>query len=150
MARIHAPLSSFGAELQATLRAGANKQIKITFPTKALAIRFKQRIHALRNAMKHAKHPDWEQLYRCGVYEDASNPCVVTIGPKDSEFHDILAEAGIPGLGDQPALTEVVIGESVPGDPGGVDDFLADLTSATDVQKILAEDTEPEPDISSL
>src|SRR2546428_602437 len=108
MARTHAPITSFGAELQSVLREGANRKVRITFPTKNLAIRFKQRINALRNAMKHAKHADWEQLYRCGVYDDPTDPCTVEIGPKDSEFREALTAAKI-NVDAPPPLTEVTI-----------------------------------------
>lgn len=148
MARNHAPLSSFGTELQATLREGANRHIEIVFPNKSLAIRFTQRINALRNAMRTAKHPDWENLYRCGVYPDPIDPCKLTIGPKDSEFRSILASAGIGVDTPPPEVTSVTIEEPA---PGSVDSFLADITEATSVQAALSEiEEEPEPDVNSL
>ena len=108
------PITSFGAELQAVLRAGADKRIRIVFPTKNLAIRFKQRLHALRVAMKAADHPDWPQLYRCGVVDDPTNPNTVIVGPRDSEFRGVLSAAGID-VAAVPPITEVTIGESAPG-----------------------------------
>lgn len=146
MARIHAPITSFGAELQEVLRQGADKKLRIQFPTRNLAIRFKQRINALRNAMKHAKHQDWEQLYRCGVYDDPTNPCIVELGPKDSEFRAALQAAGID-VANPPPISEVKI---APPEPGSVDSFLSDLTEATSVQKVLAENAEEESDLNSL
>lgn len=146
MARIHSPITSFGAELQAVLRQGADRKLRITFPSKNLATRFKQRLNALRNAMKHAKHADWEQLYRCGVYDDPNDPCTVEIGPKDSEFREALLAAKID-VNAPPPTTEVSISDPV---PGSVDSFLSDLTDATNVQKVLAEGTDEEPDVSSL
>lgn len=150
MARIHAPLSSFGAELQATLREGAQRRVEIEFPNKKLATRFNQRINALRNAMKKAGHPDWEQLYRCSVYPDATDPCKLTIGPRDAEFHDILTKAGI-SVGKEVPLTKVTVGESK---PGNVDAFLIDIIEATSVQRTLDEippsEEESEPDVNSL
>lgn len=149
MARIHSPLTSFGAELQAVLRQGADRKIRIKFPSRNLAIRFKQRLNALRNAMKHAKHPDWEQLYRCGVYDDSSDPadpCVVEIGPKDSEFREALLAAHID-VDAPPQISEV---EIAPPSPGTIDSFLSDLTDATNVQKVLSENADEEPDVNSL
>lgn len=146
MAKTHAPISSFGAELHATLRRGASIKFKITFDTPQLAVRFNQRINQLRNAMKHARHADWENLYRCGCYIDRQNPCALWIGPKDHEFRAALEAAGVE-VGEAPKIVEVEV-SSAP--PGSVDDFLSALTDATSVQKNLEGDSDGEPDLNSL
>lgn len=146
MAKNHAPISSFGAELHSVLRKGADTRITITFDTPQLAVRFNQRINQLRNAMKHHKHPDWENLYRCGVYVDKTNPCVLHIGPKDHEFREALAAAGIEVQEIKHVEVQIT---SAP--PGTVDEFLSTLTDATSVQKNLEQDTnEQEPPLDSL
>src|SRR5262245_13483216 len=131
MAKNHAPISSFGTELHAVLRQGADRHVRITFATRNLAIRFKQRVNQLRNAMKHEGHKDWQHLYRCGVYEDPSDPRIVTIGPKDSEFRSALLAAGLTEIPPTAPVTEVSVGSP---EPGSVDEFLSTLTDATSVQ----------------
>lgn len=146
MAKTHDPITSFGAELNAVLRQGANKEVRIKLPDKNLAIRFKQRLNKLRVAMKAAKHPDWEQLYRCGITTDPSDPCTIILRPKDSEFRDFIKGAGV-STEEPPAVTSVSVGEST---PDAVDSFLAELTDATSVQKALDENTLPKPDTDKL
>lgn len=146
MAKTHDPITSFGSELHAVLREGANREVRITFPKRELATRFKQRINKLRIAMKNAKHPDWEQLYRCGVTTDFTNPCIVVLAPKDSEFRQFLGPAGVD-CAAPPPVTSVTIGEST---PESVDSFLAELSDATSIQKALDENTEEEPPVDKL
>lgn len=123
------PVSSFGAELQATLRKGAQQAFEITFETPQLAIRFQHRINALRAAMKREKHSDWEQLYRCGVYIDKADPKKLIIAPRDSEFRKALAAAGITNLEPLPT-TEVTITS------GPSDNFLAEIVRETAIPKL--------------
>lgn len=137
MAKTHDPITSFGAELNAVLRQGANREVRIKLPDKNLAIRFKQRLNKLRVAMKAAKHPDWVQLYRCGITTDPSDPCTIVLRPKDSEFRDFIKGAGV-SVEEPPAVTSVTVGEST---PEAVDSFLAELSDATSVQKALDEST---------
>src|SRR5215831_18448697 len=89
------PASSFGAELQATLREGANKELRLKFESEALATRFMHRINALRAALKREDHADWEQLYRCGVRRDPGDRRTLILAPRDSEFRSVLKDAGI-------------------------------------------------------
>lgn len=129
------PLSSFGSELLATLRAGADKEIRITFDSPKTAVRFKQRIHQLRQAMKKAQAPGWEQTYRCGVRFADDDPKTLILAPKDSEFRSFLRSAQIPEIVEPPPVSEVRIAESSIADPLSSDDqaaeFLATLTGAT-------------------
>lgn len=124
------PLSSFGPELLATLREGANREVRITFDDPRIAVRFEQRIHQLRRAMKLASAPGWEQLYRCGVRTDLDNPRILILAPKDSEFRRFLQDAQIP-VDSPPDVTEVAIATPSPGNDA--DDFLSTLVDVTRV-----------------
>jgi hypothetical protein len=130
------PASSFGAELQATLREGANKELRLKFDSEALATRFTHRINALRAALKREAHSDWEQLYRCGVHRDPADRKIVILSPRDSEFRAALADAGVD-VAPVPPVTEYTIktpeGPSVAPDPA--EDFLATLRDATTIPK---------------
>lgn len=123
------PLSSFGAELQSTLREGANRELRIKFPTASLAARFAQRLNQLRLAMKRAAHPEWEQLYRCGIHFAEGDKTTLIIGPKDSEFRAFLSSAGVDVVPPPPISEVSVHPPSSPSDP--VDEFFADLVAAT-------------------
>src|SRR5258705_33304 len=94
MTKSNQPVASFGAEIQSTLRAGAERELRLKFSHRNLAIRFGQRINALRAAMRREDHPDWHQLYRCGVHHDPDDPRILIIAPKDSEFRAALQAAG--------------------------------------------------------
>jgi hypothetical protein len=128
----HMPLSSFGAELQEVMRQGANKEIRITFDTEALATRFLHRINTLRVAMKREKHPDWEQLYRCSARKDEQDPKILIVAPRDSEFLPALKSAGIAVV--EPEISEYKVPTPAP-DSGGVEDFLGELRDVTTVPK---------------
>lgn len=137
------PLSSFGPELQSTLREGANRELRITFPTESLAVRFAQRINQLRLAMKRAAHPEWEQLYRCGIHFAEGDKTTLIIGPKDSEFRSFLRKAGVD-VASPPPVSEVTIHPpSSPSDP--VDEFFAELVAATTPPPPSSEDDPPSP-----
>lgn len=129
------PLSSFGNELLATLRHGADRELRITFDSAKMAIRFQQRINQFRQAHKKAQVPGWEQLYRCGMHLDDTNPRVLVLAPKDSEFRKFLLDAKIEV--DSPApVSEVAIHTPLPG--ADADSFLStlvDVTAAPEVEK---------------
>jgi hypothetical protein len=130
------PASSFGAELQATLREGANKELRLKFDSEPLATRFTHRINALRAALKREEHSDWEQLYRCGVHRDPLDRKIVILSPRDSEFRPTLQAAGIDLSAPIPPVSEYTIKTpsiSEPLEP--VDDFLATLRDATTIPK---------------
>jgi hypothetical protein len=137
MTRSHRfPASSFGAELQATLREGANKELRLRFDSEALATRFMHRLNALRAAMKREEHPDWQQLYRCGVHKDPNDKKILILAPRDSEFRKALQEAGVSLTAPVPESTEYHVKTpsiDAPGDPA--EDFLATLRDATTVPK---------------
>lgn len=126
------PVSSFGIELQNALRAGSNKEVRIEFATPNLALRFNQRINALRAAMRREAHPDADQYYRAGVSISKENPKELIIAPKDSEFRAALKTAGI----DAPPLPETLIMTMPTPQPGtspdSADQFLATLAAATE------------------
>ena len=128
------PASSFGAELQATLREGANKELRLRFDSEALATRFMHRINALRAALKREDHPDWQQLYRCGVHRDPGDRRTLILAPRDSEFRSVLKDAGV-AVNPIPEVKEFNIKTPSPDGPPSVDDFLSDLRDATTVPK---------------
>ena len=128
------PASSFGAELQATLREGANKELRLRFDSEALATRFMHRINALRAALKRENHPDWEQLYRCGVHRDTGDRRTLILAPRDSEFRSVLKDAGVT-VNPIPEVKEFTIKTPSPDSVPSVDDFLSDLRDATTVPK---------------
>lgn len=131
------PISSFGAEILATLKEGANKEIRLKFDNETIATRFMHRINALRAAMKREGHTDWEALYRCGVHRDQIDRTTIILAPRDSEFRGVLQAAGIPLTEAVPPVSEYKI--KSPGfDEPGVDpaeDFLATLRDITTVPK---------------
>jgi hypothetical protein len=131
------PASSFGAELQATLREGANKELRLKFESETLATRFMHRINALRAALKREQHQDWEQLYRCGVHRDPGDRKILILSPRDSEFRGVLQQAGIT-ISPIPEVKEFDIKSRPPeaapsSDPA--EDFLATLRDLTTVPK---------------
>lgn len=130
------PTSSFGAELQATLREGANKELRIKFSSEALATRFIHRLNSLRAAMKREQHSDWEQLYRCGVHRDPQDRAKIILAPRDSEFRAAIKESGVDLTAPVPEVSEYVIKTPAPEDRrDSADDFLATLRDATAVPK---------------
>jgi len=136
------PIASFGSELQATLREGANKELRLKFDSEALATRFMHRLNALRAAMKREQHPDWEQLYRCGIHRDVKDHKIVILSPRDSEFRSVIQDAGVDLIAPVPPISEYEIKTPEPPDPDkkakpgeSAEDFLATLTSMTTVGK---------------
>lgn len=115
------PTSSFDSSLIDALRSGSREPVTLEFETAKQATKFRHRIHGLRAAMRRESHPDWEQLYRAGVYIDVTDPKKVIIRPRDSEFHDVLKAAGVKLTADEPPTTP----ETKTGDT--VEDFLAGL-----------------------
>jgi hypothetical protein len=99
-----APLSSFGSELYDALRQGAAGEKRITLPSPGAAVNFRQRLNMLRSTMREEGYTDWQQYYRVGVYIDPTNPSVVILRAKDSEYRDALKAAGIQ-LTTDPAPT---------------------------------------------
>lgn len=136
MARTHAPVSSFGPELQSVLREGANREVKIKFETGKQAVRFVARINALRSAMRKEKHPDADQLYRAGARIDPTDLRTVIVSPRDSEFRSFISDAKV-GITSAPptAFPEGGVPETstpVPGVASDVaDSFLSTLSEVS-------------------
>jgi hypothetical protein len=130
------PVSSFGADLHATLREGANKELRLKFDSEALCTRFMHRLNALRAAMKREETPGWAELYRCGIHKDVHDKKILILSPRDSEFRKVIEDAGITLSAPVPPVTEYKIKTPTidePSDPA--DDFLAMLRDATTVPK---------------
>lgn len=108
------PASSFGPELLALLKSGAESRVEIPFAKGKDAIRLRHRIHQLRAAMRRDKHPDWEQVYRTQVLlegphikpgvPDPNQPQVLVVSPRDSEFNEAIQRAGVKILEPTPLV----------------------------------------------
>jgi len=130
------PVSSFGADLHATLREGANKELRLKFDSEALCTRFMHRLNALRAAMKREDSPGWQELYRCGVHKDIKDKKILILSPRDSEFRQVIQDAGISLTAPVAPITEYTIRTPSPDSPSDpADDFLAMLRDATTVPK---------------
>jgi hypothetical protein len=83
--------------------------------------------------MRREKHPDWEQLYRCGVHKDETDASILILAPRDSEFRHVLKEAGIDTPAEPPARSEYKIDQPPAGEPLNADSFLATLRDQTTI-----------------
>lgn len=109
------PVESFGPEILAALLKGATDGISVSMPYRT-AVRFRLRIHQLREAMRKSAHEKYElcsrvrvsvkwpeetevtRLGRHFVPSDRSTPCLVLLQPNDTEFAEALRGAGIDPL----------------------------------------------------
>lgn len=149
MARIFAPVTSFGQELHSALRAGADKRFEIPFDSEKMAIRFLQRLNSLRNAMKKENHPDWKQLYRCQGRREGKT---IILAPADSDFRSALAKAGLDKVAVPPPTT--VAPEVKTPEPGemSVDSLFSDLVEITTLPSKDHADEQPttKPELDQL
>jgi hypothetical protein len=130
------PVSSFGADLHATLREGANKELRLKFDSEALCTRFMHRLNALRAAMKRESTPGWQELYRCGIHKAIGDKKTLILAPRDSEFREVIKAAGIDLSTPIAPVVEYSIHTPVQGEPNDpAEDFLATLRDATTVPK---------------
>jgi hypothetical protein len=107
------PIESFGPELIAALTEGAKARFEVPLPYNS-AVKFRQRIYSLRNAMRLSGHPHYFAVSRTRVQiiwpketpihrsskgvtwpRDPQALCLLVISPYDSEFADALAKSGI-------------------------------------------------------
>lgn|SRR5262245_16675457 len=106
------PVESFGPELFAALLAASTKEVRIPM-TYRQGVRFRQRIHQMREAMRLSRHPKYETCTRVRIGIELPSDCVtmksgrhrvptdrgimvtVVLSPNDSEFSDILSKAGV-------------------------------------------------------
>lgn len=110
------PVSSFGPELLALLVRGAKDVVTIPCPTYRQGRRLQMRLHMLRKQLQREKHAFWEEAYRVHtslkykcIRDDPKRPmkdepAVLTLRPKDSEFAELLSQAGVqaPRLAHDP------------------------------------------------
>lgn len=82
------PVSSFGEKLLAALYQGAKEPFLVKLKTRTEATKLMHRLNSLRMALRREKHPDWEALYKAGIYRHATNPEWIWVKPKDSEFDE--------------------------------------------------------------
>lgn len=109
------PVESFGPEILAALLRGATEPLTLDMSYK-MGIRFRLRIHQLREAMRRQAHekyelvarvrvsiewPDGTALEKQGRYwvpRDRNTKCRITLKPNDAEFAAALSAAGIDPL----------------------------------------------------
>lgn len=117
------PVESFGPELFAALLKGATEEVKVPM-TWRQAVRFRQRVHQMREAMRRTSHPKYEicTKVRIGIEVPFDCPTVksgrhkvpvdkgikvtLVLSPNDSEFGPLLAAAGVRPLAEIEATTE--------------------------------------------
>lgn len=131
MAKSNTPVSSFGPEILAVLRAGCETRNTYDLPTPQAAFRFMSRLNSLRAAMKREAHPDSDRVYRAGVKINRENRCQVIVEPRDSEFRDMLSRAEVriaPAEGPSDTVPTPRPGTS----QDAADSFLSSLTSKKD------------------
>lgn len=131
MAKSNTPVSSFGPEILAVLRAGCETRNTYDLPTPQAAFRFMSRLNSLRAAMKREAHPDSDRVYRAGVKINRDNRCQVIVEPRDSEFRDMLSRAEIRIASPE---DPILVPTPRPGtSQDAADSFLSTLTSKKDV-----------------
>jgi hypothetical protein len=139
------PVASFGPEIFAALMRGATHPIHVKMPYK-IAVRFRMRIHQLREAMRASGHEKYPLVSRVGVTiewpigthttksgrhvvpDDRSVVCDVTLRPNDAEFAPTLALAGIDplsGIEDRIKITTDDAGDT--DSSNRIEDLLRDL-----------------------
>lgn len=109
------PVESFGPEILSALMRGATEGLEFR-TSYATAIRFRLRVHQLRESMRRSGHEKYElvcrvrvsikwpnetpvtKLGRHNVPDDRSVECIVTLSPNDSEFSELLQAAGVDPL----------------------------------------------------
>ena len=117
------PLESFGPNIMAALLKGAVEGFEVWASYKD-AIRFRQRIHRLRSAMREAKHseypivarvkvtirwPEGTKLEKSGRYlvpTDRNTRVLLALRPNDSEFDDMLKNIGLDTTGEIESATQ--------------------------------------------
>jgi len=113
MTRTRTPLvESFGPELLAALLKASTGRYTVHLPFNH-AVRFRQRLYSLRNALRLAKHEKYSLVSRVRITLtwnpesptrkagdhtvplNTSEPCEVELMPNDTEFSSALADAGV-------------------------------------------------------
>lgn len=145
------PIESFGPEIMGALQKGAREEFSIALPSYRDAVRFQQRIHMLRKAMREANHPlypvaarvhislSWGKLGGFPIEVetttigkgnrvpvDRGTPTRVTLKPRDSEFQAALLQGGVTKeeLKDDPLQDMPETPTSAPA-PGTIDALFA-------------------------
>lgn len=101
------PVSSYGPELMAALVKANREPVTLDFPNRRIAAKFQLRINQLRAAMRGENHPDYPFAARVvcsllwgeriGKPEDpkGEKAARIILKPRDSEFSDVLKNAGV-------------------------------------------------------
>lgn len=125
------PVESFGPELLTALLKGATQEVSVPMTWKQ-AIRFRQRVHSMREAMRRTSHPKYELCSRVAITielplgtptevsgrhripTDRNIGVRVILSPNDSQFGPLLAAAGIRTPEEIAATTESVVPQAEP------------------------------------
>lgn len=103
------PLESFGPELRTVLIEGSRRELRLPFPDVASARFFQVRCNSYRTALRDRNHPDYpltvkarvsvlhdkrlERMAGDGIPKPPA--ALVIVKPQDSDFRDILQNAGL-------------------------------------------------------
>lgn len=146
------PVESFGPELMAVLLKGSREKVILKFEGaegagKKQAHAFHRRIHTLRSKMREEDHPDFNLAARALVsifwgaratqeggdkvpVEWASDiagkrGAIIVLRPRDSEFDDILKQAGVEV--PKPSIPETYITQPPADEQASLDALMDDL-----------------------
>lgn len=137
------PVESFGPEILSALMKGATDGLTLEMPFK-LAVRFRLRIHQMRESMRRSGHEKYNLVARVRVQiawpedtpvskqgrhsvpVDRNVKCKVTLRPNDTEFADLLQKAGVDPL-DAVSSDDLPETQSPKSDLSSLDDMLKDL-----------------------
>lgn len=145
------PVSSFGPELYSLLIKASRERVEVPFPTWKLGLRCQQRIHMLRAAMQREGHPQYiivsrvrtsllwgekagypavpSRKHRNSLLPfDRSVPAKLVLMPQDSEFNEIIKNAGIEI--DILPLSADTIADSPPAAPAEAIPTLDDILNS--------------------
>lgn len=89
------PLAAFPRSFRALLLKGALEEVQVKCASLRQARALRTRLHHFRRTARLEKDPVWEQLFRPIITVPETDPPVCLIRPRDLEFSDVLAAAGI-------------------------------------------------------
>jgi hypothetical protein len=134
------PVISFGPELLTLLLQGGRKSVTLRFGDDEAARKkmesLQLRIHSLRGAMRREGHPDYALATRAHTSrqwdttpEGKKTNFRLEIRPKDSEFRQVIADAGIDV--EDTGAAEILVSEPIPS-PSPVEEHAAPSTEGPD------------------
>jgi hypothetical protein len=92
--RISPPLNSFAPELKQAWVKGASEIVTIKVPSRQAAISLRQRLYKLREALRAAQDPLYENIQYSHIFVEPAEECwLVLIVPPDGNYLASLREA---------------------------------------------------------